>query len=451
MVGYYSQREHGEMAYSVAARTVSLLFPGRSAKYAAEYLLGSPHYTIGGLLPNNGRLLQKHIPPIAALTDDVLVDGSTYHLMAPFLPNTQRLELKQSIFEENARGRRGVIRRPGRLGVPLQYCVPCAQRDFRAGRPQVWRVVPNFPGVNCCHEHGCLLVTTEALLEPGNIHDPGEWIDPEVPVPPSACNGDQRFAEDVQWVFERKSVDLPGYQRLGAALRKVLMKNPRYLGAKEKLSAQSIATDLCATMMATVMRLDPALLGSTWKPVLSTDVCYPLARYSLLAQLAGLTLKDVFELARKEPEVPADEGADPEAEKSARVANAQQRLAELVAGNPSLGRKQIIALDPSAADILRRNDPAAFETVMPARIRRGRNSCFNWAARDQEVHATILKMAPSLGEDAQSAARILRHCGFSVKLFEKARGRLPWAKLLVSATIDSWHCKRAEQTYFPFF
>ena len=173
-------------------------------------------------------------------------------------------------------------------------------------------------------------------------------------------------------------------------------------------------------------------------------------RYSL-ARLVGLGLKDLFRMADAEPEMPSDRGSsDASAERLARVEKARQRLSQLVGQNPSVGRKQIIALDLSTVDILRRNAPVYYEAVMPARMRRGKNSSFNWAARDLEVHTIISDIAGDLGKDASSVAKILTRCGLSKRLFEKARGRLPWAKLLVASIVDSECRKHGVQTCFPF-
>jgi hypothetical protein len=451
MIGYLPPREPDEMAYSVVARASAILFPRDSSKYVCEHLLGNRDLTVGGLLPNNGWHLAMRAPRVAKVCDEFFLDGSIYHILAPLLCDAQRNELRRSILEENARGRRGLIRRPGIRGILLRYCVVCARRDRSNGQSQTWRVVPNFPGVNCCPEHGCLLQVSEASLEPDRIRIPSEWINPDLPLPGDACAADQRFADDVRWLYERKSVELPGRRRLNAALRKVLMGNPRYCVGKGRLSAQRIAADLCRTMEATVTRLDPTLLSSAWKPTLSMDVVYPLARYSLLAQLVGIRLRDVFVLAASEPIAAPDEQMGPLVAKSARVANARQKLAQFVADNPRAGRKQIKTLNPSAVCILRRNDLAAYEELMPARIRRGRNSSFDWAARDRDLHEKISGMEPVLGPDARSATRILMRCGIPKRLVEKARGRLPRSHSLLCKIVDAWSRAHDPQTYFYFY
>lgn len=445
-VGYFPERQPDELAYSMVARARAILFPEESVKYACKRLFGHGDYSIGGLLPNNSRLLQMRIPPVAAASDELFIDGSIYHVLAPLMDEAERSELRQSIVDENARGRRGVIRRPGIHGLQLRYCVICARRDASLGRPLIWRVVPNFPGVNCCNEHGCTLITTEARLAPNRIHVPADYIQLDILTPPLACNDDQRFAADVQWVYAQKSSILPGFHRLGRALREVLLQFPQYVDSKGKLSAIGIAADLGQRMESTAKRLDPALLRPGSGPVLCEKIRYPLARYSLLAGLANLRLEAVFQSALAEPEL----WASPGEVRRERITGARRRLAELVAQNPAATRTEIIAMDIAAADVMRRNDPAGYEIVMPPVRRQGRNSSFDWKARDLEVHARIMEAAGELGREARTSARILERCGYSKRLFEKAHGRLPWSKLLVVSLVDGFWRSHGEQTHFPF-
>lgn len=101
-------------------------------------------------------------------------------------------------------------------------------------------------------------------------------------------------------------------------------------------------------------------------------------------------------------------------------------------------------------DVLRREDRLAYDGVMPPRRRRGRNSAFDWNARDLELHAAISEIASRLGEDAASLARILRRCGKSTRLFEKAKGRLPWSQLVASSIVENWRSDQPTQLCFEF-
>ena len=104
----------------------------------------------------------------------------------------------------------------------------------------------------------------------------------------------------------------------------------------------------------------------------------------------------------------------------------------------------------SASEILRRNDRTTYEGIMPKRTIRGRNSGFDWEARDRQVHSQIARIAESLGANASSVGRVLAHCGFAKVLFEKARGRLPRSKGLAFALVDAWRRKSDRQTCFHF-
>ena len=451
-VGYFPQRQVDEMAYSVVARARAILFPEYSAKYACQRFFGTSDYSVGGLIPNNGRLLEMRVPRIARVTDELFVDGSIYHIISPLLSTRELSELRQSILNENARGQRGIIRRPGIHGQPLRYCVMCARIDSSIGRPQVWRIVHNFPGVNCCDYHACLLVNTEAVLSPHKIHAPGDWIREDAPVPPLACDADLRFASDVRWVYDQKSSVLPGFQRLGLAIRKALLRINRYMDSKGKLSAVNIAHDLKSLSESTVSRLDPTLLRPGSRPVLRERIRYGFSRYSLLACLANLRLVEVFRLAMAEQEpTESDPRTDAQSTIISRTNEARCRLEELVAWNPTATRSEIIAKDAAAAQIVRRNDPAGYESAMPSKRRQGRNSSYDWDARDLEVHASITDAVVRIRPDARSMAQILERCGYSKRLFEKARGRLPWSKLLISSLIASFSSSQDEQTNFPFY
>ena len=450
-VGFFPQRQDDEMAYSVVARARAILFPEYSVKYACKRLIGDSDYSVGGLIPNNCRLLKTRVPRISGVTDETFIEGSIYHIIAPLLTFLERSELRKSILEENARGQRGLIRRPGIRGQPLRYCVICARKDSSIGRPQIWRIVHNFPGVNCCDGHACLLVTTDAVLSPHNIHAPGDWIRIDGPVPTLACGADQRFASDVRWIYEQRSSILPGSQRLGLVLRKALLRSARYVDSKGKLSAINIANDLGMHRESTVTRLDPALLCPGTRPVLRETMRYSLARYSLLASLAGISIEEVFRLAMAEPESPnARPGTDPVCARLTRIDNARRRLEGIVAHNPSATRTEIIAKDAAAVHVVRRHDSAGYESVMPSRRRRGRNSSFNWETHDLAVHAKITETDLRSHLDARSIAAILERCGYSQRLFEKARGRLPRSKLLVASLVDNFRRGDRGQIHFRF-
>jgi hypothetical protein len=348
----YPQREEEELIYSTTARARAILYPDWSIEHIAQRLFGFPYKTFGGILPNNCRLLQKNVPEIVGLTDDAVIDGSVYHLMAPFLDPEKRAELRESLFASRGFGMRNWF-----VHSFLRYCPLCAREDERNERPQRWRVLPNHPAVNCCDIHGILLVTSGAELSGDEIHDPAKWIELDVPSPPAATGEEIAVAADVRWLYNQKSALLPGCRRIAAALRELLLQIPGYNAGQGKLRIERVAVDMLCKMGTALRRLDPQIWSTPNENTLPMRWPVPLQRYSLLAQLVGKRLEDVFcyALTQIQPKTIAP-ATDARQTRLKRIEQAKQQLASLVKQHPGLGRTQIRNIDRYSADLLLRED-----------------------------------------------------------------------------------------------
>lgn len=436
MVGYYPQREEGELLYSTTARAAAIMYPGKSARCVAKQMLGDGNLTFGGAFPNNASHLLENIMPITGLTKESIVDGSLYHLLAPLLETEERAKLMASMFDGDSRGMRGWFHR---LSSHLRYCVLCARRDAKQNRPAIWRVVPNHPAVSCCAEHKCKLTITQARLDLHDLHDPERWIDPTVSVPDIASKEEIEVAADAQWLYIQRSNYLPGFRKVTASLRGLLLQTPEYCQGLGQLLGTQILGDLKNKMPVAVTTLDPQLLENKEGSILTTRTRHSLQRYSLLAQLVGWNLRGLFENILFGPNQRLrDVVTEPKRWTPEMVDQAKLHLAKVIEENPSAGRVQVIKICTGTVDIIRRKDPQGYRNMMPSRRRRGRNSCFDWSAKDRALLGRLSVLAGSLGSDAQSARRILSRVGLSREALDRARGRLPKTKALVFSLKDAW-------------
>jgi TniQ len=159
MVGYYPHRQEEELLYSTTSRAVAILNPLWSERTAAQHLLGARDLTFGRLLPNNSQILRKNIPSICRFTPDSVIDGSPVHLLLPLLEEWERPLLLRSLTQTVGAGSRNWFAKSERQSRELRYCLHCAREDAAAKRPQIWRVLPNFPGACCCTLHRCYVPT----------------------------------------------------------------------------------------------------------------------------------------------------------------------------------------------------------------------------------------------------------------------------------------------------
>ena len=400
--------------------------PAWSVRQAAEQLLGSRDLTFGGILPNNCSLLQKHIPPIAGLTDEAVLDGSAFHLIAPLLNDIERQELRSSLFE-NQRGMRGWMAAHARKGIPLRYCAACARNDKRTGKPLIWRTLHNHPAVVCCDVHGCTLISTAARFNTFEIHDPNRWIDYKTALPGKASKLAIAIASDARWLYEQKSSIIPGYHRITVALRKAVGETKAYRIGYERFCHSRIMGDLQDKFGSLVSQIDPKLISLSSHQLPDVTNRAPLPRYILFSQLVGLSLKDLFERALTESITSCGSMHDT-CSKSNLILVAKKHLEALVKRNPLAKRKQIDLMSPWASSLIRRVDPGFYEKIMPVRQRKGRTSYLDWGERDRFLFEQISDISGSLGNNARSCARILHSLKLPQRLFYRAQGRLPHTK-----------------------
>jgi hypothetical protein len=454
MIGYFPLLEETELIYSAMARAIAILFPGRGRNYCAQRLLGDINKTFGGVLPNNCRKLQNRIPAFVELTDDKVVDGSIYHILSPFMNSKQCIDLREGLFDGCGHGSRNWPR-----ATNLRYCVLCAREDQREGRPQHWRVLPNHPALNCCDLHSVLLVSTTAQFSTSQVHDPAKWIDLDVPMPERATPQEIAVAADVRWVYNQKSALQPGFKRVGLALREMLLQVPGYAKARNRsvvkpcekqdiewhrrIHWKLVIQDMLEKMGTAVNRLDPQILTLDRREiVLIHKDRLPLQRYSLLAQLVGKRIKDVFECALNEisPER-VQFGGNLLARKRAKIVKARELLKKIVRENPQLGRKQIRALNQNLIDMLRRDDRNYYEKIMPAPGPLGPTPHMDWKIRDRESYMRGVESTVALGSNGFAGmAQILQYLGLRRTIFWGAKGRLP----LTEAFVRSLLSRRAE-------
>jgi hypothetical protein len=281
------------------------------------------------------------------------------------------------------------------------------------------------------------LITSGAELSGDEIHDPAKWIELDVPSPPVATGEEIAVAADIRWLYNQKSALLPGFKRVAGALRELLLQIPRYNAGHGKLRIERVAAEMLNKMGTALRRLDPQIWSMPNENTLPVRWQVPLQRYSLLAQLLGKRLQDVFYYAltqiQRETIAPA---TDARQTRLNRIEQAKQQLANLVKQHPGLGRTQIRKIDQYSADLLLREDRDFYDQIMPVHRPRGRNSYVDWKSRDQELCARISEAAATLNSEAcTSITRFLSRVGLSPRLFESGKGRLPKTQSLVESQV----------------
>ena len=440
MIGYYPPLEKEELFYSSLARAIAI-YPGRPGRGAANHLLGSPHRSFGGLLPNNGSALLDRVPSCSGLSEQSILRGSTFHLISPLLEAEQRRELRESIFTGGIRGARNHNTRRGALApIVLKYCVKCAQEDQEARRPQYWRVLPNCGAVNCCDEHGIRLQSTSAEFRDDQLYRPSNWIRWDVATPENASPIEIAVAKDIRWLFEQESSFTPGFVHIAHVLRMEL---------RNKLACRDMGPNRLATqIMESILEMNGPLLDkidpgfqivyaeSSRSSLIDGKVRLPLQRYALLAQLAGFSFKELFH--RCVTEMAIDYGDTRRlTNRGSWIASAKVRLERIIQESPGLGRSELRLKNKYVTDLIRAVDRGWYEAKMPKRRRRGKNSGFDWPLRDQIVCSKIWSAMRKLpvGQDL-STERILRMAGLSTSLFARSGGRLPQARKLIFRLAD---------------
>jgi len=448
-LGFYPQPENGELAYSLAARASCILFPDLSIRRINERFLGRSDLTLGGLIPNNGHRLLERVPAISGLNETSLIDGSVYHIISPFLDQAERLGLRRSIFDSDARGTRGFIRVRGQSGASLRYCPVCARQAVDKGQPLTWQVIPNFPGVNCCPIHACFLEFTSAQLNPERLHNPTDFVEKTGASQISVAAPDLAFAADVAALYASRSNCLPGFGAIAAKIRRRLLTMARYSTLNGRVRWARVVGDLCDAIPATLARVDPRLRNIANDGIMRSDVREPVARYLIISRAAGISVSDLLTPTNEKEFAPHLSSTTPCESDFNRYA--RERLFELSKGRLFLGRKSILHLAPAEAAFVRKTDRLFYESVMPVRARRGRNSNFDWAAKDRRIWLAVRGAVDHLQVIPNSGPKILAFAGVSRYALQRARGRLPLTKQLISFLLRCLRATSNGRIYFPFY
>ena len=440
MTGYYPYTSDGDLLYGSTARAVAVSYPGMSIRQAAKYFFGEKIYSFGGFFPNRCDRLIENVPQVSRITKEVVVNGSPYHLVAPLLNEEQRATLLEGMFSAKRWVSRNYARKRGKRKVALAYCLPCAQRDHREGRPKVWRVIHNHCGCSCCYEHGCRLTVTEAVIDGRSMRDPWHWIDLSVAMKEQATLEEFTVAQDIAWLYAQKSSCCPGAEKLNIALRNVLLEHSDYQQGSGLISRKNIIRDLRARMPIAVKNLDPDLCDEN-RFKLTIRSVHPLQRYCLLAQLVNLRLKDLFQRAANlssEPVVTVDR----KKQRHDTIALAKTKFAELVEKFPKANRKQLLGLDPYHVGLVCREAFEYYEKIAPMPSFRGQVICEDWPARDDEMVNLISSRNWAEGSRPKTIRSILFRLGLKDDLIKRAYGRLPKTeKLLWSIILERGGCR----------
>ncbi len=414
MIGYYPYLESGELLYSATARAVALLFPGKDT-CAATRLLGDSKKSFGGLLPQHCRLLQQNVPALRDLTREQIVDGSLYHLVTPFFTPTEISNLRDSMFNA-ARPRHIQFFQRGEL----RYCPVCARDDHKQDRPFHWRVLQNHPSVTCCELHRVVLRASGARFECFSIHDPAKWIRLDDTEPEPAAPIEITVATDARWLHEQKSALLPGRQRIEALLIELLAISPEFADHPRELSSNKLSKVVRDYVGPAFPRLESGL---------SRLACFTLLRerdrllrYSVLAQLAGKSLRDVVEAAVRN---------DPAPDHKERVIEfMKRRMIKAVEGNPTASRWDLRS-SPVRHVVSRLSKvvPEFYQrTAPPKRFATPEI----WQQRDRAYHGTIVALRPLLTiEEGSIEKRIMKKAGIPWSHYSHNHARLPLTHVIL--------------------
>ena len=434
MTGYYPCLQDEELVMSTTAASVSVYMDGSNLLRERERLLGSVGFSFGGIIPAHCRALQANVPSVVGLTDEAILDGSAYHIVAPVLLSNERTRLLEKIFDGFVRTPRDFF--PGQSSPCLNYCVACAREDNELSNRQCWRVLANIPGNNTCAKHGLLLIRTKARSSHLSIpHHAERWIDLKSPSVKSRNGYDIQLSKDLQWLYRLKSQNCPGWKNLAAALTVVLSKRLEYQRSRHYLDVDAIVADL-GKISDIARRIAPSLLHR----VALARILYQRKRasapvLSLLSQFAGIDLEGLFRLA-SEPGIgntqyarfAADRIRFRGAKGPARLTAVKGRLKQFLLEHPGTSRTQLDKLCAEDTRYAMRHDPVWFAKEMPWPIK-GFKSRQEWPFRDEYYLNRLRKEWPDHREPPRSsrlgAKTILRMAGLPAFLLINAQGRLP--------------------------
>lgn len=343
MVGYYPQRQEGELLYSSTARLAAAIYPGRPISYCANRLLGNAELTFGFLIPNHVDRLLACIPAVTGLTREDALQGSIYYLQAPLLDANEREKLLKSVFTSGSTDANG-LRTFSARGAPtvLKYCVACARRDADCGKPAIWRVLNNHPGSIACAEHGIRLQISDAPVSSKRLCDPAQWIKPEVPLPPMATGAELAIAQDFAWIYAQHGKLTPGFRRIVHKLREAIFLRPDFTICAGLISNAALLQAAKDSVSATAQlifapQFRQLAKGCGPSPVSRTT----LHAYSLYAHLAGTSLRQVLTDMAETPAPPMSRASSSTWVENCRIQHYKDRIKKFIMEHPRCTRSQI--------------------------------------------------------------------------------------------------------------
>lgn len=434
MTGYYPILQPDELVDSASAASLAIFLGDSNLYRERKRLMGLSQVRFGGIIPSNCRALQSNVPALAGLSDEVILDGSAYHIVAPTLLSNERERLRRAIFEGHHRLIQEMF--PGYEAPYWRYCVECAREDHANGRRQCWRILPNIPGVNTCDRHGILLVQTVASAKGWpTVHSATDWIDLDGPRQKSLNDYDLQLVKDLRWLYRLKSSLCPGWKSLASALSVILAEVHRYRRSRHFLDLEAIAGDLWRIREG-VEHIAPRLFNRvSLSKILHQRERPSVAVYSLLAKWVGIDMKRLFTLA-----------SDPAVKKSHYIIMAEDRmrfrttsgldrlravktrLRNVLAETPEITRTQLFERCSEEVRYALRRAPLWFAKEMPL-AKRGFKNQLEWKFRDQYYYQILSEKVAS-GQiwprrKRVGAKTLLRMAGMPAFLLINAKGRLP--------------------------
>jgi hypothetical protein len=367
MITYVMPKIEGELLYSRLVRSLAL-DPESDDSHRAARILGRLGRKVGLLLPAHGTTLLRNVPECSGLNEEGLFAASLFSAAAPVMEEKARQNLRRTCMRSGVMSNVRCL--SGRLQESrlLRYCPACARADVAAGRPLHWRTAHQHPGVTGCAEHGVLLIEAATSQRvPYMLFDPAQWIDPSAATPAMASTIEVKIARDLEWLLGGRTVPLPGRKRLGWALHQTFHSRTEYWCDARSVQTEVVIANLRAKHGDAVLtRLggmpDPGDLWNWVRCALYGGLEMGFERFTLLADLVGLSLQELFAMAMTisaRPALPAPDMAN--------VSQAKNTISRVVASRPLEKRSAIYRHCPSACQLMRRVDPTWYENAMPRR------------------------------------------------------------------------------------
>ncbi len=388
MIGYLCPRIDGELFYSRIARSLALDGESTDEQRAAR-VLGRQGRDIGILLPSHVDALLSRLPTIIGVAEEEVFATSLFPAAIPVLEHGALEKLRRICRRSNPPDNMRCLSGQRQADRRLRFCLDCARGDLAAGRPLHWRAAHQHPGVTACAVHGTILIEAPTIQRaPYRIFFPNEWINPSAANPPVASPIERRIANDVAAVLTRSSLTGPGQKSLCRALHGLFHARPEYRCDSRSVQVDAVIDNLRGKHGDEVMaRLggvpDPRDLWNWVRCCLYSCNQVGIDRFTLLADLIDVSLKELFDLAESKP----SQSRAP-CIASIEVERAKQTISNYRAAHPTATRTTIYRGCGAACRLVRHAEPSWYVQNMPARKsqkyqRRTETSDYDEMARDR--------------------------------------------------------------------